>query len=260
MIPTKIIQDKDNKLNLTQGTRKCSDLSRARPACGLAHAEEGLLAAHQVGHRGQPRAVLRLNPQGRRRGQRRQAGHQGVRQGEDGEVGQAGEGGRQVGEGVVVHVELLQSETGGEVGGEAGEEVVGEVEALEGGEEIAQGRGEGREAVAGEGGVAEGGEGGEAGERSEQDWRSWRDEFDDGLDSEYRGDAEDRRRLEALTEKEREEEIYRRAERRDELRRRFDISQKLREQQLRLEGGQVFRWGTARSAYIVPCTFTQGFH
>ena len=70
--------------------------------------------------------------------------------------------------------------------------------------------------------------------------RTWRDEFDDNLDDDLIGDNEDRRRLEALTEKEREEEIFRRAERREEMKKRFEISQKLREQQMKLGGGQFF--------------------
>ena len=67
--------------------------------------------------------------------------------------------------------------------------------------------------------------------------RTWRDEFDDDLDDDLIGDEEDRRYLEALTEKEREEEIFKRSERREEMKRRFEISQKLREQQMRLEAG-----------------------
>jgi len=69
---------------------------------------------------------------------------------------------------------------------------------------------------------------------------TWRDEFDDYLDDNLIGDEEDRKRMDALTEKEREEEIFRRSERREEMKKRFEISQKLREQHLRLGGGQVF--------------------
>ena len=47
-----------------------------------------------------------------------------------------------------------------------------------------------------------------------------RDEFDDGLDDELLGDSEDRRMLESLTEREREEEFYKRAEKREELKKR----------------------------------------
>lgn len=64
---------------------------------------------------------------------------------------------------------------------------------------------------------------------------SWRDEFDDGLDDDYIGGEEDRRKLETMTEREREEEYYRRAEKREELKKRFEISQKLKSQKKRAE-------------------------
>ena len=67
---------------------------------------------------------------------------------------------------------------------------------------------------------------------------TWRDEFDDDLDEDLIGDEEDRKWMDALTEKEREEEIFRRAERREDMKKRFEISQKLKEQQFRLGGGQ----------------------
>lgn len=57
---------------------------------------------------------------------------------------------------------------------------------------------------------------------------SWRDEFDDGLDSDLVGDDDDRDALEEMTEKQREEELFRRAERREELKKRYEISKKLR--------------------------------
>jgi len=57
---------------------------------------------------------------------------------------------------------------------------------------------------------------------------SWRDEFDDGLDSDLIGDDDDRDALEEMTEKQREEELFKRAERREELKKRFEISKKLR--------------------------------
>ena len=57
---------------------------------------------------------------------------------------------------------------------------------------------------------------------------TWRDEFDDGLDSDLVGDDDDREALEDMTEKQREEELFRRAERREELKKRFEISKKLR--------------------------------
>ena len=46
---------------------------------------------------------------------------------------------------------------------------------------------------------------------------TWRDEFDDGLDSDLIGDDDDRDALEEMTEKQREEELFKRAERREEL-------------------------------------------
>merc|ERR1712183_476837 len=60
---------------------------------------------------------------------------------------------------------------------------------------------------------------------------TWRDEFDDGLDDDLIGDAEDRDRLERMNEMEREQEIFKRAEKREELKKRFEISQKLKLQQ-----------------------------
>lgn len=59
---------------------------------------------------------------------------------------------------------------------------------------------------------------------------TWRDEFDDGLGEDFIGDEEDRDKLENMTEKEREEEIFKRAEKREELKKRFEISQKLKSQ------------------------------
>lgn len=54
------------------------------------------------------------------------------------------------------------------------------------------------------------------------------EEFDDGLDENMIGDDEDRARLEQMTEKEREQEIYNRIEKREVLRTRFEIEKKLR--------------------------------
>jgi RNA polymerase-associated protein RTF1 len=55
--------------------------------------------------------------------------------------------------------------------------------------------------------------------------------FDDGFDDEYMGDEEDRQRLELMTEKEREEEIYHRTERREMLKTRYLIQKKMKDQQ-----------------------------
>lgn len=54
-------------------------------------------------------------------------------------------------------------------------------------------------------------------------------EFNDGYDENLMGDEEDKARLHALSEKERETEIFKRSERRDALRRRWEIEQKLRQ-------------------------------
>ncbi|CAO1411241.1 unnamed protein product [Diamesa tonsa] len=53
-------------------------------------------------------------------------------------------------------------------------------------------------------------------------------EFNDGFDEDFMGDEEDRARLERLSEKERETEIYKRAERRDQLKRRWTIEKKIK--------------------------------
>lgn len=55
-------------------------------------------------------------------------------------------------------------------------------------------------------------------------------EFDDGLDEELMGDDEDRRKLEMMNEKEREEEIFKRAEKRELLKKRYEIEKKLKMQ------------------------------
>lgn len=57
------------------------------------------------------------------------------------------------------------------------------------------------------------------------------DEFDDGLDEDLMGDDDDRRMLGNMTEREREEELFKRAERREELRKRREIAQKLQQKQ-----------------------------
>ena len=54
-------------------------------------------------------------------------------------------------------------------------------------------------------------------------------EFNDGYDEQLMGDEEDRRRLNAMTEKEREQEIYKRIEQREVMKTRFDIEKKLRQ-------------------------------
>uniref|UniRef100_A0A2P2I483 RNA polymerase-associated protein RTF1 homolog n=2 Tax=Hirondellea gigas TaxID=1518452 RepID=A0A2P2I483_9CRUS len=54
------------------------------------------------------------------------------------------------------------------------------------------------------------------------------EEFDDGLDDNLIGDEADRARLENMTEKEREQELFNRIEKREVLKTRFDIEKKLR--------------------------------
>ncbi|OXA60255.1 RNA polymerase-associated protein RTF1 homolog [Folsomia candida] len=66
----------------------------------------------------------------------------------------------------------------------------------------------------------------EEGEVSDDDWDQ--EEFFDGYDENMMGDAEDQRTLSAMTEKEREQEIFRRIEKRDLLKNRFEAEKKLR--------------------------------
>ena len=47
----------------------------------------------------------------------------------------------------------------------------------------------------------------------------------------FAGDEDDRARLEDMTEREREEELFKRAENREHLRKRFEIQKKLKQQQ-----------------------------
>ncbi|KAF0287738.1 RNA polymerase-associated protein RTF1 [Amphibalanus amphitrite] len=77
----------------------------------------------------------------------------------------------------------------------------------------------------------------EEGEVSDSDGDA---EFDDGLDENLMGDEEDRARMEKMTEKEREQEIFNRLEKREAARTRFEIERKLknakrREQQKKRE-------------------------
>lgn len=58
---------------------------------------------------------------------------------------------------------------------------------------------------------------------------SWDSEFNDGYDENLMGDESDRARLEGLSEKERETEIFKRIERRDEMKTRWEIERKLRQ-------------------------------
>lgn len=54
-------------------------------------------------------------------------------------------------------------------------------------------------------------------------------EFNDGFDDDLMGDEEDRTRLEGLSEKERETEIFKRIERRDVMKTRWEIERKLKQ-------------------------------
>ncbi|XP_061172427.1 RNA polymerase-associated protein RTF1 homolog [Saccostrea echinata] len=56
------------------------------------------------------------------------------------------------------------------------------------------------------------------------------EQFNDGYDENLIGDEEDRLRLEQMTEKEREQELYNRIERRQALKTRFEIEKKLKQQ------------------------------
>ena len=49
------------------------------------------------------------------------------------------------------------------------------------------------------------------------------EEFDDGLDENLIGDEEDKERLEQMTEKEREQEIFNRLEKREAMRTRYRL-------------------------------------
>ncbi|XP_063803415.1 RNA polymerase-associated protein RTF1 homolog [Pseudophryne corroboree] len=63
---------------------------------------------------------------------------------------------------------------------------------------------------------------------SESETSSDDEEFCDGYGDDYMGDEEDRARLEQMTEKEREQELFNRIEKREVLKRRFDIKKKLK--------------------------------
>ena len=59
---------------------------------------------------------------------------------------------------------------------------------------------------------------------SDFDEDALRKEFDDGYDAELVGDEEDRMRLENMTEKEREQELYNRLEKREALQKRYIVT------------------------------------
>jgi RNA polymerase-associated protein RTF1 len=68
----------------------------------------------------------------------------------------------------------------------------------------------------------------DGGDVDEDDDDSSGEEFNDGYDDNLMGDEEDQRTLSSMTEKEREQEIYKRLEARDHLRHRFQLERKLR--------------------------------
>lgn len=55
--------------------------------------------------------------------------------------------------------------------------------------------------------------------------------FNDGYDSDLIGDEEDRRKLDSMTEKEREMEIFRRTEQRDLLMRQFEMKKRIKQKE-----------------------------
>ena len=57
--------------------------------------------------------------------------------------------------------------------------------------------------------------------KSDSDWETPPEEFDDGLDEHLMRDEEDKLRLEQMTEKEREQELFNRIEKRDLLKTRY---------------------------------------
>lgn len=83
---------------------------------------------------------------------------------------------------------------------------------------------EGQVSSEGESGSGSGSEDDESGSESSSD----DSEFDDGFDENLMGDEEDRARLNGLSEKERETEIFKRIERRDVMKTRWEIERKLK--------------------------------
>ncbi|KAM8920670.1 RNA polymerase-associated protein RTF1 homolog isoform 2-T2 [Pelodytes ibericus] len=63
---------------------------------------------------------------------------------------------------------------------------------------------------------------------SDSDTSSEDEEFCDGYGEDYMGDEDDRARLEQMTEKEREQELFNRIEKREVLKKRFEIKKKLK--------------------------------
>lgn len=90
---------------------------------------------------------------------------------------------------------------------------------------------EGENSEGGNNSEPEEGEVNESGSGNESDSDAGSDkseEFNDGYDENLMGDDEDRRRLEQMTEKEREQELFNRIEQREVLKTRFEIERKLK--------------------------------
>ncbi|XP_002738082.1 RNA polymerase-associated protein RTF1 homolog, partial [Saccoglossus kowalevskii] len=80
------------------------------------------------------------------------------------------------------------------------------------------------------------------------------DEFRDGYADDMMGDEEDRARLELMTEKEREQELFNRIEKREVLRTRFEIERKLRQAKKKDMKRQKKHEGEARHVHRVKTT------
>lgn len=85
------------------------------------------------------------------------------------------------------------------------------------------------------------------------------EEFDDGLDENMIGDEEDRQRLEMMTEKEREQEIYNRIEKREVLRTRFEIEKKLKLAKKKEQNKKKEKEGDRPKVCLDKCCYTP-FH
>jgi len=70
----------------------------------------------------------------------------------------------------------------------------------------------------------------EEGEISGSNDSAREEEFDDGLDEDLIGDDKDRARLEKMTEREREEELFKRAEKREDEKKKFEIQKRLKKE------------------------------
>jgi len=92
---------------------------------------------------------------------------------------------------------------------------------------------------------------------SEFDEEELRKQFDDGYDDKLVGDEEDRRRLDEMTEKEREQILYERLEKREALQKRFEIEKKLRLNKMKNKGG-LSRQKKKRKKVVSPLQESEG--